>query len=304
MNSLKDIDLNLLRAFEALWTERSVSAAARRLRLGQPATSAALARLRAAFGDELFVRVGAVMQPTLRATALATPILTALGELRAGFETPVFDPATAIAAFTVAQTDYTALVTLPAALAHVRSSAPDVGLHIVGYDKDDIVASIETGDVDLAIGVFPDAPQRLRTCALFEDSFVGVADRNHSLFRAPRLRAEDYATLKHALVTVRRDTTGYIDKRLAELDLSRNVTLTAPFLFALGSSLRGADLVAAIPRRAAAVLAAQGLRTFELPFETEPWTVSMIWSQVADADPAHSWLRGLWRDQRLLAPRA
>jgi DNA-binding transcriptional LysR family regulator len=292
MNDLSRFDLNLLLLFEALMQERSVSGAAKRLRLGQPATSAALGRLRAAVGDELFVRTGRAMRPTVKACELAVPFGQALAEVRAALNRPgSFDPARSNATFTLAHTDYTALVTLPAQLAPLRAIAPGVTLQVVGYEKSEVFSSLDRNQIDVAIGVFDNVPARFNTQVLFEESFVGVASVDHPILKRKTITPEQFAGYPHALVTVRRDARGFIDKRLAELGLSRRVAMTTPYIFALGAALHGTDLVATLPRRAAEKLSSQGLRQFELPFSTDPWSVTMMWNAASELDTALAWLR-------------
>lgn len=292
MPDLSRFDLNLLLLFEAMMEERSVSGAATRLRLGQPATSAALSRLRETLGDDLFVRAGGSMQPTAKALELSAPFAAALAEVRAALNrSGVFDPSQSDAVFSVAHTDYTALVLLPLHLSAMRASAPGATLRIAGYEKPDVFNALDRKQVDVAIGVFGDAPARFRTRVLFEDSFVGVASGEHPIFRRKSVTAKQYAGYPHALVTVRRDARGFIDQRLAEIGLSRRVVTTTPYMFALGAALNGTDLIATLPRRAADQLRSHGLRQFELPFSTNPWSVSMMWSAASELDPAQVWLR-------------
>lgn len=294
MTDLKRFDLNLLVLFEALWEQRSVSAAARRLHLGQPAASAALARLRESVGDELFIRAGGAMRPTPRAIELASSFSHALAEVRSALgRSARFEPQRSNATFTVAHTDYTALVTLPLVLRSVRAAAPAVNLRVVGYDKEEVFGWLDRMEINLAVGVFPAPPPRTKSGLLYEDSFIGVACSDHPVFQRRKITVESYVKHPHALVTVRRDATGYIDQRLAELGHARRVSMTTPYMFALGAALPGTDLIATLPRRAADRLPQRGLRFFELPFATEPWSVSMVWSPIADADPAQIWLRDM-----------
>jgi DNA-binding transcriptional LysR family regulator len=147
---LADFDLNLLLAFEALVAERSVTLAARRLGVGQPAASAALARLRGLLNDPLFLRGPEGMRPTPRALEVAPGIAAALAELRRTLE-PVarFDPAVATRCFALASTDYTSLVLLPAVAAEIGRAAPGVDLQVVGYAKDDVPALLARGALDM-----------------------------------------------------------------------------------------------------------------------------------------------------------
>jgi len=292
--NLASIDLNLLLAFEALFEERAVTAAARRIGLGQPGMSAALGRLRAVIGDELFVRAAGEMRPTAKALEIAPGITAALAQLRRTLETGIgFDPATATRSFTLGSTDYTALVLLPELVAYVRQHAPGVDLRIVGYEKGTVPEMLDRGEVDVALGVFPKPPERAVVTRLFEERFVGLARVGHPAVVDGRIDAQSFAYLPHALVTTRRDTSGSLDEALAATGLRRRVALTLPFVMVLPSVLEGSDLVAALPSRLAdRVLAGARIQCFELPVETKPWTVSMLWPASARTDQATAWLRG------------
>lgn len=292
--NLASIDLNLLLAFEALLEEQGVTAAARRIGMGQPGMSAALGRLRALLQDELFVRAAGGMRPTAKALRLAPGIIGALSQLRRTLDAGIgFDPATASRSFAIGGTDYTALVLLPRLVAHVRRHAPGLDLRAVGYEKDAVPDMLDRGEMDVALGVFPDPPGRAVLTPLFTERFVGVAAVGHPAIMDGRIAAQDFARLPHALVTARRDAAGSLDQALAGQGLRRRVALTLPHAMVLPAVLEGSDLVAALPSRLAdRVLAGGRLQRFELPVVTRPWTVSMLWPATARRDPAAAWLRG------------
>lgn len=289
-------DLNLLAAFEALYAERSVTAAARRQGIGQPAMSAALARLRRLFGDELFVRVGATMQPTPLAERLGPRIGAALAGLRAALaEDAAFDPATARRRFTIAASDQVSLVLLPRVLTRLRAVAPGVDLRIVAPAKDDAAAVLERGEVDLVIGTFRDPPARLLVTTLYRERFVGIARAGHPVLAGP-LTLEAWAAAPHALFTLRGDMQGEIDEVLARRGRTRRVALSVPHLLALPALLAASDLVAAVPSRLVPVLCGREIESFPLPLGIDEWRVVMLSSPAARRDRARSWLRGIVRE--------
>ncbi len=270
------IDLNLLLAFEAVFETRSVSRAEARPGLRQPAMSAALARLRRVFGDELFTRIGGTMSPSPKAMRVAPGVLGALAQLRGTLgEETAFDPSTAPAVFTLALTDYGAAVLLPGLAALLRAEAPRVDLRVVGYEKADAAALVLTGAVDLAFGVFPDAPGGVVIRPLFEERFTGVARADHPALAAP-LTPATFAALDHALFTVRREAAGAIDRALAELGLARRVALTLPHVLALAPTLAASDLVTAIPLRLADAFRNPRLATYSIPLDLAPWRFEMM----------------------------
>src|SRR5688572_7214556 len=151
-----DIDLNLLRAFDAVLRERSVTAAAARLDLTQPAVSNALARLRAIFEDPLFVRTPKGMDPTPFARELGEPVRQALALLESALaHGPGFDPATSSRSFRFYMSDLGQIEFLPPLVERVHGDAPGVRLEAVALEVDDIGDALATGALDVAIGFLP-----------------------------------------------------------------------------------------------------------------------------------------------------
>ncbi len=290
----RDFDLNLLQAFDALFTERSVTRAARRLAIGQPAMSDTLRRLRLVFGDELFVRAAGAMQPTPKARALAEEVGPLLARVRRAIDGHVtFVPAESNDTFTLASTDFTTLVLLPPMLAAMRTQAPAVDLRVTGYDKEAIGGMLDRGEVDLAFGVFPEPPDNLVRTRLFTERFIGIARTDHPRIGDGAVDLDAFVTLPHALVSVRRDERGAIDQALARLGLRRRIALVVPYMLLLPRVLSATDMIAIVPERAARTVVGPAIRTFELPFETAAWPVDMLWNPSARADQATAWLRSL-----------
>jgi len=292
--SFAGLDLNLLVAFEALMTTRSVSQAAYRLGVRQPAMSAALARLRRHFGDELFVRAAGAMQPTPLALSLAPGIAAALALLSETLNRDApFRPDDSARDFCLASTDYTSLVLAPAIMARVRHAAPGARLRILGYDKDDIAVLLDRGEVDMALGTFAAPSPRAVVRRLCSEHFVGLARRDHGALSDGKITLADYVAADHALVTVRRDRAGAVDVALAARGLKRRVALCLPHMTSLPAILAATDLLAAVPSRLAAQLATPVLATFALPIPVPHWHIQMVWNEAARGDPAHGWLRAL-----------
>lgn len=284
-------DLNLLLVFEAMDKTRSVSGAARQLGLSQPATSAALSRLRRTMGDELFTYAGGAMQPTPLARRLAPGIHATLDGLRGTLDAERhFEPATTRASFTLGVTDYVSAVIAPQLSARLACDAPGIDLRLQAYEKAGAGGLIDGGVLDLVIGTFADPPERAVATPLMQEGLVGVARLGHPAL-ATTLDAQTFAGLDHALFTLGRDGRGVVDDALSALGLARRVRVTLPHLMALPQILRSTDLVAAVPLRAAARFG-EGFATFDIGFlGLSPWTLQMLWSPVARRDAAHSWLR-------------
>jgi DNA-binding transcriptional LysR family regulator len=291
--NLASVDLNLLVAFEMLFEERSVSGAARRLHLGQPALSAALARLRILFCDPLFVRVGKEMRPTPRALGIAPGILAALEQIRQTvlIESP-FDPALECRSFTISSSDYTSFVVLPALIEHCSQVAPGIDFRLIAFEKDKISALLDEGEIDLALGVFQESPQHAHCTPLFKEHFMGIARRGNPALSGESMTIEAFAALPHVLMTTRRDTMGQIDQVLSRHNFKRRVAVSMPHMLVLPFAVAQSEMIATVPSRLARLLAeVANLEIFELPIETEPWHVSMAWSVLQDQDDANCWLR-------------
>ncbi len=286
-----DPDLNLMLVFDALMRERSVTRAAARLGIGQPAASSALARLRALFRDELFIRDGRVMVPTARSLALAQPIGSALAALRDAIApTEAFQPETATRRFRISAGDYAVMILLPALAARLRQAAPGIDLRLRFVEKDRIPELLEQGELDLAIGVFPDAPKRFVCRTLLGEEFVCIARADHPALQQT-LTLEGYVALPHVLVTERGDETGAVDAALRPHGLRRRIALTLPQLLLLPRILPDSDLIATVGRRAAAIIGTIVPLTCQAPPVTlEPWQLTLLLSRKVANDPALDWL--------------
>ena len=289
---LTSLDLNLLVVFAAVHETRSVSKAAERLGLRQPTVSAALARLRTAFGDDLFVRAAGAMQPTPKAMRLAPGIKAALAGLGTTLaDAAPFSPGVVERTFTIASTDYTTLVLLPGLMNAIKAQAPNVDVRVVGYDKGDIPDLIARDEIDLALGVFQDAPPRAVRKRLCQERFVGLCRSSHPLLAGGPMPLDAYAAAGHALVTVRRDGQGEIDTALKARGLSRRIALTLPHMLTLPPILETSDLLSALPERVALKVAGRSLQLFDLPIRLPPWRIEMLWNAGARSDPGSGWLR-------------
>lgn len=291
---LRSIDLNLLLALDALLAEQSVSRAARRLGLGQPAASAALARLRKLLGDPLLIRVGSGMVRSELAERLAPMLAEALSRLSAVLDNAAaFEPATATRGFVMAGTDYTSPLILPGLLARMRREAPGVSLRVRGYGKSELPGLLATRAVDLAIGVFRPPPETLVATSLFEETLVGLASQATAGRLPMPLTPEGFAALPFALFTVNGDAIGVGDNALAPMGLRRRVMLALPHLAALPAVLAASDMVAVVPSRFARTVCSETLTMFELPVAFPRFDVQLLWSPATRSDGGLAWLRRL-----------
>lgn len=291
--NLAAIDLNLLVAFEALMEQRSVTKAAEQLQIGQPAMSASLNRLRVLFEDKLFVRLGRQMQPTLRALAIAPGILAALHQVRQTITfNQAFEPTSSDRTFALGSSDYTSFVMIPPLLKFCHQAAPCLNFQVIGFEKDSVGELLEQGAIDVALGVFPNPPRQTAWEPIFEERFVGIVRQRHPGLKHKTMSLEAFTHFPHALATLRRDTIGAIDMALSEQNLTRRIAFTTPHILTLPFAIASSDLIASLPHRIALRLATVcNLHIFELPIETKPWIVSMLWSILSNQDEANRWLR-------------
>ncbi|WP_008310501.1 LysR family transcriptional regulator [Leptolyngbya sp. PCC 6406] len=303
---LSGIDLNLLVAFEALYAERSVTGAAQRVHVGQPAMSAALGRLRSLFADDLFVRVKREMKPTAKAVAIAPQVAIALNTIRATLaDLQAFDPAQSQKAFTIATSDYFASLVLPELLVILRDQASQVDLRLLPVDKSSIVDLLEDGLVDVALGIFTDLPPYILQENLLLERFIGISRAGHPALEKGAISLENFVAFPHALFTLRRDAIGAIDQALAQQGLKRRIALTVPYWLALPNAIAASDLLVAIPACLEMHLSRHyPLQPFEIPLNLSPWSVSMVWSQISDRDSANLWLRQMIRQTCQKIPTA
>jgi DNA-binding transcriptional LysR family regulator len=296
---MRDIDLNLLTALDALLAEGSVAGAARRLRLSASAMSRTLTRLRAATDDPLLVRAGRDMVLTPHAQELRGRVGELARATRAVLQPAAarLDLATLKRSFTIRANEGFVEAFAAPLIAAVLAAAPGVRLRFAPKpDKD--VAPLREGRIDLEIGVLGETAPELRVQALFQDHFVGVARHGHPLLAGGNVTAERYAACAHVITSRRGRVSGPVDEALAALGLARRVVVVVPGFPAALAVVKASDLVTHVPRSFFSATqerpaAPSGLESFPLPVVTRPIAVSQIWHPRLDADAAHRWLRKL-----------
>jgi DNA-binding transcriptional LysR family regulator len=290
--NLSRLDLNLLVAFDALLTERSVTRAAARVGLGQSAMSHNLARLRALFGDELLTRGAEGMRPTPRALALADPVRVTLAQIQAAvLKREDFDPATAERVFRIGLADSIEVAVVPSLMARLRAAAPRVSLRLRPINRISVLDELDAGSLDLGIGVFTQGQVHHKRRPLYTENFLCLFS-SEQLKLSPPISLDDYLRVPHILTSLSDDAHGAVDEVLAKHKLKRSIAMTTPGFLAVPFVLRGAPLITTMPSRLARYFAeAFGLVTSEPPIELPSFTISLLWHASFDQDPAHVWLR-------------
>jgi DNA-binding transcriptional LysR family regulator len=298
--NFRTLDLNLLRIFDAVMAEGSVTRAAGALAMTQPAVSHALKRLREAVGDVLFVRNAAGMAPTARAEALWPQVRAALGTLRHALAPGGFDAARDPAFFRLTMADATAAMLSTGIVAEISRQQALANLRVMPLTTRDPRRLLEAGEADLAVGFFPDAvtdiiaqgqEATLQRARLYATRYVCVMRRDHPLAAAP-LTLDAYCAAHHLLVSFSGRAHGYVDTALAARGRQRRIVLTVNQFFTAGRVVADSDLLTVLPE---SFIAATGYRERlvhrELPVELGPVHIEMLWHLRHDADPAQQWLR-------------
>jgi DNA-binding transcriptional LysR family regulator len=289
-----DFDLSLLPVLDALLRAGSVSAAAERLGLAQPAVSKSLRRLRDYFGDPLFVRSGQRMLPTPKALSLA-PVVAQMMESARAHLVPAagFDPAQAQRVFTLSMTDVAELVFLPTLLPRLRAAAPKVQLKIVQVLPRELQAALEQREVDLALGSMRLTDAGLYQQQLFRHPLACIAAPDNTRFEQGMSRAA-YEASEHIGVTPLGLDEDIFEWALQEHGIQRRFFMTTHSFMVLPMLVAHSELVATVPQKLADSFSAYGaIRAWPMPVPVAPLALRQTWHARFHQDAANVWLRQL-----------
>lgn len=285
-----NLDLNLLQALDVLLDEQSVSGAAARLHLSEPAMSRTLGRIRRALGDPVLVRAGRTMVPTPHALAIHGEVRAVVERARALFLSGgQLDLRTLNRTFTVLSNDAMPAAFGAAVLAAVAREAPGVRLRFLP-EGHEVGAVLREGVADLELGEIDTESPEIRVEPLFEDRMLAVVRAGHPLTRG-RLTPERFAAADHLTTSRRGRLSGPVDQALAELGLARRVVASVGSSSSSLFVLRDSDLVGLLTARCTPSAEALGLVSLEIPLPLPPIRFALAWHPRHDADPAHAWLR-------------
>lgn len=290
MTDIRNIDLNLLVAFDALYDARNVTRAAGRLALTQPTVSGMLTRLRDLFGDPLFVRTQHGVLPTPRADDLAEPIKALLANIEALTAPNEFDPASAAMTISISANDYMQHSLVVPLIRDLRKTAPDIKLAILPADIAELADKMARGAIDLAVTIPEFAGPNLPRSLLYTERYVCAARKRHPL-NGKKLSLDDFCRFDHVIVSPTGGSfEGPADRALAELGASRRVSVSLPSFHVLLETIRTGDFLALVPERLLYGKMA-GLKLFNPPTTVPDFDVIATWHQRVDKSPAHRWLR-------------
>jgi DNA-binding transcriptional LysR family regulator len=292
---LRDLDLNLLLVLDAVFEEGTLTRTAQRLRLSQPTVSASLAKLRGILGDELFVRTNGRMQPTARALALRGAVALVLKTVRLEILSQAgFDPDNETGAFTVSLSDIGELEFLPRLLSRLARDAPHAAVKSVVATPVELSTAMDVGEIDLAIGYFPDLTTSVfKQQLLFQHSSACVVRHDHPTI-GPVMTLDDYLSAKHVVIAQKGRIQDVVEVGLAAKGLHRRIGLQIPHFVSIPFIVAGSDLVATIPRPLAIQFAAIcDLRVLDPPFPIPTIEIKQLWHRRFDGHPRLRWLRNV-----------
>jgi DNA-binding transcriptional LysR family regulator len=290
---LKDIDLNLLRLFDAVYRQRNVSRAAESLELTQPAASHGLTRLRLLIKDPLFVRAPGGVQPTPKADRLAQAVRTALGTLEEALsESAEFDPLRSRRAFRIHMSDIGEGRFLPDLMVMLREQAPGVRVETMPLPRGEIIDALDSGRIDFAFGFLPSVKETQRV-QLLKDRYIVLLREGHPfarLRRSGKALLEALKQLEFVAVRTHADTL----RILQLMNLEDRLRLTTEHFMVLPAIVKATDLAVVMPHNIARGFAAEGgYAIVEPPFPLRDFAVSLHWSKRFESDPGNRWLRSV-----------
>ena len=285
------MDLNLLRIFDAIMAERSVTRAATLLHMTQPAVSNALNRLRHAIDDPLFVKTQGGVSPTQRAQLMWPVIRDALERIGDALHKNDFDPAVSGAEFLIAMSDYVASQAVHPLFFAQQLIAPGVRIHLRSFAQETVATQLERGEIDMAAGVYTSFTPSLRTLPLETLQYVCALRKGHPLLQVENISIEQFLGARHLSVSLH-GTAALIDRELAAFGFQRNTFLTVNQFSLVPELLAKSDLISIVPV-ATVSNAPDGdqLAVLDCPFQFQPRTINLIWHERSDNLLAHRWMR-------------
>jgi DNA-binding transcriptional LysR family regulator len=292
--NVTDLDLNLLRTFDAVLRDGSVTAAAERLGLSQPAMSNALSRLRRLLGDPLFMRTAGGMRPTPFAQQLAAPVRQALDLIHTTLlRQPGFDPRTSQRSFRFQLSDVGEIVFLPPLLERLQRDAPGVRIETQHLPQDQVSDALASGEIDLAVGFLPELFAGVVQKRLFRDRYVCLVRADHPTISS-RLTLAQFLAATHVLVSSRGSAHEIVEQTLRNKGLQRRIALRVPHFTVVPMILARTDHMVIVPEGLVGAISPFGrFKSLKPPVDIPALDVKVHWHERFDQDPGMIWLRGL-----------
>lgn len=299
--NINETNLRLFLVLDALLIERSVTRAAKRLKLTQPAVSHALKQLRALYHDDLFVRGADGLAPTPLAASLAPMLRSGLSELERTLQSDAdFNPAVSRRQFSISTVDYPLVTGIGPLMKRLAQEAPlvDVRIHPVSSD---LPARLISGELDTVLAGGEIEQQMSLDKALMKtrfitEDFVCMLRRDHPALQSP-LDLDVYCALPHLLVSTGGRDTGFVDTVLEKIGRNRRITLTVPAFVGAATIVAASDMIATVPRAIGDFGAAHfGIELRPVPLAMPRAEGFVWWHQRFQNDPAHRWWRRMLVD--------
>ncbi len=310
MNTLNmnALDLNLLRVFDALLEEGSVTRAGSRLGLSQSAVSHSLGRLRALLGDDLFLRTASGVRPTQRASEIGPEVHAALRQIQSALSVKTFDPAMTEQRFTIMAGSFSSAVLIPLLVAEMTQQAPRAEL-LIAEGAPDIMEQLDTRRVDFVVGSIESAPERVQSEVLLRETLVWVVRAGHPLTRG-KATLERLVKTPHVAIRRRRNEAetrpgalmmraswedlGAFENELRSKGLRRRIGVTVPDAYSALAVVRRSDMAALIPRRLAELSAQSGLLAMvRPPYRSPTVELNLLSLRERLSEPSQTWMRTL-----------
>jgi DNA-binding transcriptional LysR family regulator len=306
------IDLNLIKIFDAVYEDRNLLRAGKRLNLSSSAVSHALTRLRQVVGDELFVRTAAGMTPTARANDMADDLRDSLNKIVATLGVDAFDPATSTRQFVVAANDHLTAVVISQLTKLMAAEAPSIQLVVRPSTRLDLAEQIDVGRIDLALGIFQQVPTHFRSFALMTEGDLVIMHGSHPAARR-KLTLQDMARYPLLTVSVGGQEEGAVDGFILERGLARQsemfdrnalqealstigavprYRITVSHSLPVAILMSETDMLSILPSSLARhLVAGRDFLAVPPPYPVASSTFRGVWHSRNDHDPAHLWLR-------------
>ncbi|HVT30544.1 MAG TPA: LysR family transcriptional regulator [Lacipirellulaceae bacterium] len=290
---IESIDLNLLALFNALEQERNVTLAANRVGLTQPAMSNALARLRQIFDDPLFVRTGRLMQPTPFAERLAEPIRQSCALIdRTLSMRNTFQPSTSTRTFTFYMSDIGEVVNLPIIMSRLQKLAPHITVRVASILQRHLQEAMASGEVDLALGLFPSLKTGFYEQRLYSEKFVCIARADHPQI-GKMITQKQFSVIPHVVVQSAGHESAF-DQIIKRQGIKRVIAVTVPHFVGLPITVGYSDFIATIPLRAARSFSHLAkIKFLKPPFKIPNYDIKQHWHERYHRDPMNRWMRGV-----------
>jgi LysR family nod box-dependent transcriptional activator len=300
VTNVLDINLNLLKALDALLSEQNVSKAGEKVGITQSGMSITLGQLRNIYKDDLLVRgPQGRMQPTDFAKNLVKPVKEAMRHVEAVFVGhALFEPVTSVRTFHIGMSDYIAFVLLPRLMREIACVAPDIKIVQHAVNHMDSLKPFEDHDLDVVIGDFQSAPHSLKTTLLFSDRGVIVADKNHPTFGMEKLSVKKLLEYPQVFVALEsQPEQNFIAEMLKKMGHKVKISLMTPHTLIALQALPGTQLMTnTVEKLAKPFIESLGLAMCETPYKLPKYHAKMYWHARDHNDQGHQWIREVIKD--------